>query len=96
MKIRYQQSINPLEPAFGTLTLTARRCQRSAPPAPTDRVQLSNLAQLTEAYSDSEARIAQLSALSATVSSGRYHVAPEVVSHSIIEATLRLGGGNYN
>jgi hypothetical protein len=61
--------------------------------AATDRVQLSNLAQMAD--DDSSTHVAKLSSLSATVSTGRYEVAAGVVSNSIIEASMQLGGGNY-
>jgi hypothetical protein len=63
--------------------------------SPTDRVQLSSLAQMAAAYGDSPAHLAKLSSLSATVSSGGYHVDAGVLSNSIIEASLTLSGGNY-
>jgi hypothetical protein len=44
---------------------------------------------------DSSTHVAKLSSLSATVSTGRYEVAAGVVSNSIIEASMQLGGGNY-
>ena len=98
MNISDWQGINPLQNVSGIPPSagTERRAQLQAPSEPTDQMQLCNLAQVTEAYGDSEAQIAQLSALSSSVASGRYHVPGDVVSHSIIEATLRLGGGNYN
>lgn len=62
---------------------------------PTDRVQLSSLAQMAAAYGDSAAHLARLSSLSATVSSGGYQVDAGVLSNSIIEASVTLSGGNY-
>lgn len=58
----------------------------------TDRVQLSSLAQFAAAYSDSPVHIAKLSALNATVSSGRYQVDAGVLSNSLIEASMTLSG----
>jgi hypothetical protein len=70
------------------------------PPAPsasaaTDGVQLSNLALMAAAFHDSPGHIAKLSSLNATVSSGGYQVEAGVLSNSIIEASMRLSGGNY-
>jgi len=62
--------------------------------AATDQVQLSNLAQMA-GDDDSPTHVAKLSSLSATVSTGRYQVAAGVLSNSIIEASVQLGGGNY-
>jgi hypothetical protein len=39
--------------------------------------------------------VAKLSSLSATVSSGSYHVEAGVLSNSVIEAHMQLSGGNY-
>ncbi len=62
----------------------------------TDRVQLSNLSALmAAAYSDSPQHIAKLSSLTATVSSGSYHVEAGVLSNSIIDSSLRYSGANY-
>ncbi len=73
---------------------------KAGPPAPpasaaTDGVQLSNLAQMAAAYSDSPGHVAKLSSLSATVSSGGYQVDAGVLSNSLIEASMQLSGGNY-
>ena len=70
-----------------------------AAPAASDGVQLSNLAMMAAAYQDSpidEANhVAKLSSLSDTVSSGAYQVEAGVLSNGIIEASMRLSGGNY-
>jgi hypothetical protein len=71
----------------------------AAAPAAPDGVQLSNLARLAAAYHDSpidEANhVAKLSSLSDTVSSGAYQVEAGALSNGIIEASMRLSGGNY-
>jgi hypothetical protein len=47
------------------------------------------------AYGDSPVHLAKLSSLTATVSTGGYQVEAGVLSNSVIEANLRLSGGNY-
>lgn len=77
---------------------TGKTGQPSVSPAgsaATDQVQLSSLARMAAAYGDSPTHVAKLSSLSATVSSGRYQVASQVLSNSIIEASIQLSGGNY-
>ena len=60
--------------------------------ARTDRVQLSNLSEyIAAARSDSPAHVAKLGELTATVASGRYHVDAQVVSHAMIQDSLRFG-----
>ena len=64
----------------------------SRPSAKPDRVQLSNLSEyLAAARSDSPAHVAKLGELKATVAGGGYHVDPLVVSHAIIQDSLRFG-----
>jgi hypothetical protein len=58
-------------------------------------VQLSNLALMAAAFHDSPTHMARLSSLNATVSSGGYQVEAGVLSNSLIEASMRLSGGNY-
>ncbi len=58
-----------------------------------DHVQLTNLsAYLAAAQSDSPARLGKLFQLNQAVSSGGYHVDAGLVSHSIIEDSLRAIG----
>jgi hypothetical protein len=63
--------------------------------AATDGVQLSNLALMAAAFHDSPNHVAKLSSLSATVSCGGYQVEAGVLSNSLIEASMRLSGGNH-
>jgi anti-sigma28 factor (negative regulator of flagellin synthesis) len=59
-------------------------------PVSSDHVQLTNLsAYLAAAQSDSPARLGRLFQLHQAVSSGGYHVDAGLVSHSIIEDSLR-------
>ena len=71
----------------------------AAAPAAPDGVQLSNLALMAAAYHNSPVdeanHVAKLSSLSDTVSSGAYHVEAGLLSNGIIEASMRLSGGNY-
>lgn len=59
-------------------------------PVSSDHVQLTNLsAYLAAAQSDSPVRLGKLSQLGKSVASGGYHVDAGLVSHSIIEDSLR-------
>ncbi len=65
-------------------------------PAAADHIQLSNLsAYLAAAQSDSTAHLAKLSSLAGAVSSGGYQVEPGLVSASLIQHSLGLGGAGY-
>jgi len=79
------------------LSLAANAGPPPAAPGPgaTDGVQLSNLALMAAAFHDSPTHMARLSSLNATVSSGGYQVEAGVLSNSLIEASMRLSGGNY-
>lgn len=56
----------------------------------TDQIQLSNLAQLAGASSDSPSNVNRLLSLSATVSSGQYYVEAGLLSNNIIDASTHI------
>jgi len=65
--------------------------QASGAAGASDHVQLSNLsAHLTASFSGSPSKMNRMSVLTAAVSGGSYHVDAAVVSHSIIQDTLRF------
>jgi hypothetical protein len=97
MKIRGANGRSNAVDVASNVPTAGKAGQPSMPPvesAATDRVQLSNLAHMA-GDDGSSADVAKLSSLSATVSAGRYQVAAGVLSNSIIEASMQLGGGNY-
>jgi flagellar biosynthesis anti-sigma factor FlgM len=68
--------------------------RQSAPSAPSDRVQLSNLSgYLASALSGSPAHVAKINELNAAVSGGRYRVDANTLSGSIIQHTIEFGLG---
>jgi|ERR1700733_9512769 len=65
--------------------------------AASDRAQLSSLSSyLISALNGSPAHLAKVSELAAAVSSGQYQVSASVISGSIIQHGIELGGSGYS